>query len=67
MSAGSGIDVCCKATDSNRRLYSPANQGRVAVEAGAGEVIEDRVGCWNFRLVLDYEHRSWCAGDTRQQ
>ena len=20
-------------------------------------------GCWNFRLVLDYEQCCWCAGD----
>ncbi len=48
-------------------LYSSAPQERVAVEAGAGEVSVERARLRNFRLVLDYEQRCWCAGDMRKE
>ncbi len=48
----------------NSSLLRPREAFYRRFRAGGYEIAP---GCWNFRFVLDYEQRCWCAGDKLRQ
>ncbi len=60
------VQICAANVEAGRYavrkgLYSRARQVRVADEAGAGVVFEDRARLLEFRLGLVYGQHCWCA------
>ncbi len=55
---GGRLRVAC--TRAQRRSAFPWKRGLV-------RFLKIGPGCWNFRLVLEYEQRCRCAGDKRKQ
>ncbi len=48
-------------------LYSRQRWSALPWKRARVRLLKIAPGCWNFRLVLDYEQRCRCAGDKRKQ